>query len=217
MIQFCMKCGKKVTGFSRTPLELMDGELLCNDCAEPIQAGITKLYGAKTIEDFNNIKLDIMEISRNTYDESTCALINNLICKILVESSYIHSDDLTEDDIPVTTVTPQDMNMMTTGYDFEGYKIKKYMGVVSGQTVLGTGFLSEFTASFSDFFGVQSKKFARKLEQAKLSAVKKMVAKSKVRGGNAIIGVDFDYMTFHSNVIGIVANGTSVVIEECDL
>ena len=38
--------------------------------------------------------------------------------------------------------------------------------------------------------------------------------KSDAKGGNAIIGVDFDYITFHGNMIGVVANGTSVILEE---
>ena len=40
--------------------------------------------------------------------------------------------------------------------------------------------------------------------------------KSADKGGNAIIGVDFDYITFHGNMIGVVANGTSVIIEKVE-
>ncbi len=105
-------------------------------------------------------------------------------------------------------------HLLNTGFTFEGYSIKRYISVVSGQVVLGTGFLSEFTASFSDFFGVQSNKFAEKLENAKNAAMEKMILKSYDCGGNAIIGVDFDYITFHGNMIGVVANGTSVIVEE---
>ena len=41
-------------------------------------------------------------------------------------------------------------------FDFEEYKIIKYLNVMSGQIVLGTGFFSEFGASLSDLFGVGS-------------------------------------------------------------
>ena len=34
------------------------------------------------------------------------------------------------------------------------------------------------------------------------------------KGGNAIIGIDFDYITFSNNMIGVVANGTAVRIEK---
>lgn len=105
-------------------------------------------------------------------------------------------------------------HMLTTGYNFEGYKIKSYLGVISSETVLGTGFLSEFTASFADFFGTQSKMFENKLESAKQVAMEKLIQKSSVLGGNAIIGVDIDYTMFSNNIICVIANGTSVVIEE---
>ena len=53
--------------------------------------------------------------------------------------------------------------MMTTGYNFEGYKITKYIDIVSGSVVKGTGLLSETAASFSDLFGTDSGSFSAKL------------------------------------------------------
>ena len=79
---------------------------------------------------------------------------------------------------------------------------------------MGTGFASEFSASFSDFFGNSSDMFSNKLRQAKEAALEKLILKSVEVGGNAIIGVDFDYITFTGNLIGVVANGTSVLIEK---
>ena len=39
-------------------------------------------------------------------------------------------------------------HMVTTGFQFEGYEIVSYLGVVAGEVVLVGGFLSEFTSSF---------------------------------------------------------------------
>ncbi len=103
---------------------------------------------------------------------------------------------------------------LTSGYNFEGYSIKKYNGVISGQVVMGTGFISEIKANFSDIFGVQSDAFANKLENTKHLAINKLISKSISLGGNAIIGIDFDYITFSNNMLGVSANGTSVIIEK---
>lgn len=103
--------------------------------------------------------------------------------------------------------------MMTTGYTFEGYAIKKYVRVISGECVLGTGFLSEFESSLSDFWGTNSSAFSTKLDQAKENSTKQLVAEALSLEANAIIGVDFDYITFSNNMLGVVANGTCVVIE----
>lgn len=105
-------------------------------------------------------------------------------------------------------------HMLTTGYNFERYKIVDYKGVISGQVVLGTGFLSEFSSSVSDLFGKESNFFSAKLEKAKDAAKEHLIEKSVLAGGNAIIGVDFDYIMFNNNMIGVIANGTSVIIEE---
>lgn len=105
-------------------------------------------------------------------------------------------------------------HMLTSGYNFEGYKIVSYNGVVSGEVVLGTGFLSELSASINDFWGLASDEFASKMVKAKEISTSKMIDSSVLKGGNAIIGVDFDYTTFGNNMIAVSANGTSVKIEK---
>lgn len=105
-------------------------------------------------------------------------------------------------------------HMLTTGYNFEGYEIHKYVGIVSEEVVIGTGVFSELSASLSDFLGDSSGAFSKKLKQAKNSALKKLVSTSITKGGNAIIGIDFDYITFSNNMIGVVVNGTSVIVEK---
>lgn len=79
---------------------------------------------------------------------------------------------------------------------------------------MGTGFLSEFSASITDFFGKTSEEFSIKMMQAKEMAVSKMTDASVAQNGNAIIGVAFNYTAFGNNMIGVSANGTSVVIEK---
>lgn len=106
------------------------------------------------------------------------------------------------------------LHMLTTGYNFERYRIVDYKGVISGQVVLGTGFLSEFSSSLADFFGTEANRFSDKLEKAKDAAKERLIEKSVLSGGNAVIGVDFDYIMFSSNMVGVVANGTSVIIEK---
>lgn len=104
-------------------------------------------------------------------------------------------------------------HMLTSGYNFEGYKITSYRGIVSGEAVLGTGFVSEFSATISDLLGSASAEFGNKMRQAKEIATSKMIDSSVSKGSNAIIGVDFDYTTLGNNMIAVSANGTSVIIE----
>ena len=210
MAQVCEKCGKKVGVFSGG-LDLKEGRILCNECANPIREDLsTLLYSANGLSVFNELKTNIINKSRDIYDEK---VLNDIIC--IIEEKYKGSNLATQEYAEQQKIHLENY-MLTTGYEFEGYKIKNYMGVISGQVVLGTGFLSEFTASFADFFGEESNKFADKLENAKKAAIKRLIENSDKNGGNAIIGVDFDYITFKNNMIGVVANGTSVIIEKIE-
>lgn len=212
MANICEKCGRKISAFSNTPLELNDGKFLCSNCAEPIREILIDLQyvgtknGAK--EEFDSLRTEVLEKSHELYSEAIVKGIESKLENIYSNTLFAQIERRAAKENLLKNF------MLTTGYEFSGHKITRYIGVISGQVVLGTGFLSEFTASFADFFGEESNKFADKLETAKNAAVEKLIMKSVDKGGNAIIGVDFDYITFHGNMIGVVANGTSVVIEK---
>lgn len=105
---------------------------------------------------------------------------------------------------------------ITTGHCFDGYDIVDYHGIVSGESVLGTGFMSELSASVADILGEASTSFSGKMRRAKNLAIQNLVANAVVAGGNAIVSVDFDYITFGNNMIGVSANGTAVTVQKKD-
>lgn len=102
----------------------------------------------------------------------------------------------------------------TTGYNFEGYSITEYRNIVTGEVVLGTGFLSELSGQVNDFLGSKSGTFEGKIGAAKKLALEDLIKKALYVGANAIIGIDFDIMTLSSNMIAVSANGTAVTIEK---
>lgn len=102
--------------------------------------------------------------------------------------------------------------MMTSGYNFENYVITDYLGFCTGECVLGTGFLSSFDAGISDLLGSSSSLYEGKLGNAKQLALDELCNNARRLGANAIIGIDIDYTTFSSDIIGVIANGTAVKI-----
>lgn len=106
--------------------------------------------------------------------------------------------------------------MLTSGFNFEGYKITKYIGYYSGECALGTGFLSSLDAGIADFFGSNSNIYEEKLLKAKSMAIFELKKLAEKNGANAIIGVDVDYTTFSADIMGVVANGTAVRVEAID-
>ena len=103
-------------------------------------------------------------------------------------------------------------HMLTTGLSFEGYNIIKYLGLVSGDIVMGTGFISSISASISDMFGVNSIEYSNKIKLAKEQAIADMIQCSTEKGANAIIGISFQITSFSNDLIGVSVSGTSVLI-----
>ena len=110
----------------------------------------------------------------------------------------------------------KDAFLTTTGFSFETHKIISYLGIKSGEVVLGTGFLSEFAASVADGAGIESNLMAAKLARAKDSALDKLIYRCIDSGANAVIGVDLDFTILGHNMIVACANGTAVKVEPLD-
>jgi len=104
--------------------------------------------------------------------------------------------------------------LMTTGNDFVGYEIKEYLGVLSDGVVQGTGWLSELSADFNDFFGTESNTFAEKMRMCRETALEKLKRSAIQRKANALVSIDFETTTFRNNMIGIMVTGTAVRIEK---
>lgn len=159
---------------------------------------------------------DVLEIENN-YNQ----LVNKIQFSTYFEAGkeYILSvaDELIKDNKSTVQMKIRNKQikegfLITTSNKFEGYKILKYFGIASGSTVLGTGIFSEFSATVSDAFGTESTAFSDKLNQARNGSINRMIDNAISLGGNALIGISFDYLNFTSNMIGVVANGTVVEI-----
>ena len=102
---------------------------------------------------------------------------------------------------------------ITSGYNYEGYIIEEYIDVVSTSVVIGTGFISESRAAMADFLGTESKAFSKKMNDARESAKISLIKCVAQKGGNAIIGMQYNMFSLGSNMIAISANGTAVKIK----
>lgn len=206
MAEKCICCDKKVGLLNGSHLD----NQVCDSCYFPIDgylSAIKQNSDIKIIED--NYNQLIQKVKTSSYSENGKEYIIKL-AKNIVKSKKdtIESEHKTEQ-------IRKDF-MITTSYNFEDYKINKYFGISSGSTVLGTGIFSELNAVGNDFFGTESDTFSNKLEQARNSSINKMINNAIQQGGNALIGVSFEYVNFSSNMIGVIANGTVVKIIKND-
>lgn len=104
--------------------------------------------------------------------------------------------------------------VVTTSPNIEGYRIVKYLGIVSGESSVGTGFLSEFLSGTADVFGTEAGAYSSKLGQSKANALERLKSNALKIGADAVIAVDIDVLTTNNNIFITCANGTAVKLEK---
>jgi uncharacterized protein YbjQ (UPF0145 family) len=105
--------------------------------------------------------------------------------------------------------------IVTTTPNIEGKKVVKYLGIVTGETIMGANFLKDFAAGLADFFGGRASAYEKELIKAKEIAINEMMERAERLGANAILSVDLDYETVGSNgsMLMVSVSGTAVVVE----
>lgn len=210
----CSICGKKQSGLiSDFPLsnELMDYRI-CVSCDDK-KRQLSENVGYENIDQFNSIKKFFLNCS---CDQIVKVYLANIIDNYQSQIDENIERQQTNELISLKNIEIQNRRyndfMITTAFVFENYNIVGYKGILNAETVLGTGFLNEFSASFADFFGTTSQKFADKLDEARNAVLENIIDMAYKKDCNAIIALDLDYTIFNGNMIGVIANGTGVQI-----
>jgi uncharacterized protein YbjQ (UPF0145 family) len=97
--------------------------------------------------------------------------------------------------------------LLTTTNTLEGQRISEYLGLVSGEAILGANIFKDFFASIRDIVGGRSAAYEEELQKAKEIALQEMQQQAQALGANAVIGVDLDYET-----IGIGQGGNMLMV-----
>lgn len=105
--------------------------------------------------------------------------------------------------------------LVTTTPTVEGKEIKRYLGLVSGEAILGANLFKDLFASIRDIVGGRSAAYEEELRRAKEIAIDEMIEQARELGANAVIGVDLDYETIvigqGGGMLMVSASGTAVV------
>lgn len=104
--------------------------------------------------------------------------------------------------------------IITTTPQIEGYTIREYKGVVTGETIIGANFVKDFFAGIRDIVGGRSASYEKVLRQAKDIAMNEMMERAQSMGANAIVSIDIDYETIgkDNSMLMVATSGTAVVI-----
>ncbi len=104
--------------------------------------------------------------------------------------------------------------IVTTTNGIEGKRIVAYHGIVTGQTIMGANIFRDLFASIRDIVGGRSGSYEKVLRGARDEALKELEEEARLRGANAVIGVDLDYGAVGSgeSMLMVSASGTAVTL-----
>ena len=109
---------------------------------------------------------------------------------------------------------PEPAMIITTTNTIEGQRITAYLGLVTGEAILGANVFRDFFASVRDIVGGRSGAYEKVLRSARDEAVQEMMAEAKSLGANAVVGVDLDYEVIgkEGSMLMVSASGTAVKV-----
>lgn len=104
--------------------------------------------------------------------------------------------------------------LLTTTSVIEGQPVREYLGVVTGETIIGANVFKDLLAGMRDFFGGRSGSYEKVLREAKDTSLREMEERARNIGANAIVGIDIDYETIGegNSMIMVSCSGTAVRI-----
>ena len=103
--------------------------------------------------------------------------------------------------------------LMTTTSVLEGRPVSRYLGVVTGEAIIGANVFRDMFAAVRDIVGGRSATYEKALAEARDVALSEMQKRAEALGANGVIGIDLDYEVLGQNngMLMVSCSGTAVV------
>ncbi|MGI9330876.1 MAG: heavy metal-binding domain-containing protein [Gammaproteobacteria bacterium] len=102
--------------------------------------------------------------------------------------------------------------IVTTTPEIMGRKIQDYLGIVTGEAVMGANIFRDMFAGVRDIVGGRSGSYEKELRRARQIAMDEMTECAHELGANAVVGVDLDYEVLggKNGMLMVSISGTAV-------
>ena len=102
--------------------------------------------------------------------------------------------------------------ILTTTPSIEGKTIREYLGIVTGEAIVGANIFKDFFAGIRDIVGGRSGAYEQELQKAREIALSEMEEVALQKGGTAVVGIDLDYEVVGQggSMLMVSASGTAV-------
>lgn len=102
--------------------------------------------------------------------------------------------------------------IISTTNTIEGKQVTEYLGIVTGEAIIGANLFKDIFAGLRDIVGGRSASYEKVLREAKDNALSELETQAKARGADAVIAIDLDYETIGNSgsMLMVSASGTAV-------
>ena len=104
--------------------------------------------------------------------------------------------------------------IVTTTPTVDGKRIGQYLGVITGEAVLGANIFRDMFAAVRDIVGGRSSAYERELGKAREVALEDLEDWADELGAHAVVGVSIDYESFGqtNGMMMVSVRGTAVTL-----
>ena len=102
--------------------------------------------------------------------------------------------------------------ILSTTESLEGRRITAYLGLVTGEAILGVNIFRDLFSGLRDIIGGRAGGYQNALRDAREAAIADMTEAAQELGADAILGVDLDYEVLgeKNGMLMVSVNGTAV-------
>ena len=102
--------------------------------------------------------------------------------------------------------------ILTTTTAIEGRPVSQYLGIVTGEVIVGANIFKDLLAGVRDIVGGRSGAYESTLREARAEAFEEASAEAKSLGADAVIGIDIDYEVLGQggSMLMVTVSGTAV-------
>lgn len=104
--------------------------------------------------------------------------------------------------------------LITTTSILDGQPVQRYLGLVTGEVILGANIVRDVFASITDIFGGRSAKYEEVLARGREQALRELENRARALGANAVIGFSLDCKSIgaRGSMLMVSVSGTAVVL-----
>jgi uncharacterized protein YbjQ (UPF0145 family) len=102
--------------------------------------------------------------------------------------------------------------ILTTTPSIENRTIATYLGIVTGEAIVGANIFRDLFANIRDIVGGRSGAYEQELGRARQLAIDDLQSEAQRVGADAVVGIDLDYEVLGSNngMLMVSISGTAV-------